>query len=127
MGRRREGRRDGTIFLPDLLVPLSQSSRGRKESGAAGTDNHHSRAMQSECCFPSLSFAQLGHNPNRVMLSPRSASSSTYCHYEGDPTDKFTQALALLLHQIYSSNWANLEALHIPFKWGYDTLISNNG
>ena len=45
---------------------------------------------------------------------------------EGDPSDKFTQALALLLHQIYSS-WANLEALHIPFKWGYDTLISNNG
>ena len=47
--------------------------------------------------------------------------------YEGDPTDKFTQALALLLHQIYSSNWANLDALHIPFKCGYDTLISNNG
>ena len=47
-------------------------------------------------------------------------------NYEGDPTEKFTQALALLFHQMYSSNWAHLKAQNIPFKWGYDTLISNN-
>ena len=50
----------------------------------------------------------------------------TLAAYEGDPTEKFIQALALLIRQMYSSNWAYLKALNIPFKWGYDTLISNN-
>ena len=36
--------------------------------------------------------------------------------YEGDPSDKFTPALALLFHHIYSSIWAHLKALSILLK-----------
>ena len=50
----------------------------------------------------------------------------TVVNNEGDPSDKFTKALARLFDHMYSSHWAHLKALHIPFKWGYDTLISNN-
>ena len=57
-----------------------------------------------------------GARETRVILS---------MEYEGDPSNKFTLALALLFHQIYSSNWAHLKALSILLKWGYSSLISN--
>ena len=43
---------------------------------------------------------------------------------EGDPSDKFTQALALLLHQIYSSYWGQMKDLDILFELGYGSLDS---
>ena len=49
----------------------------------------------------------------------------TVVNNEGDPSDKFILALALLFHQIYSSNWAHLKAPSILLKWGYSSLISN--
>ena len=48
----------------------------------------------------------------------------TFAKYQGDPTEKFTQALALLLHQIYSSYWGHMKALGILFQWGYGSLDS---
>ena len=44
--------------------------------------------------------------------------------YEGDPTDKFTLALALLIHQIYPSYWDHMKALGNLLKWGYGSLDS---
>ena len=45
--------------------------------------------------------------------------------YEGEFSIKFPQALALLLQQIYSSNWSHMKALGIFFKWVYSSLISD--
>ena len=44
--------------------------------------------------------------------------------YEGFPTYKFPQALALLFEKIFSSIWVHMKALGILFKWGYGSLIS---
>ena len=49
----------------------------------------------------------------------------TFAKYQGDPTEKFTQALALLLHQIYASYWGHMKALGIFFQWRYGSLNSS--
>ena len=51
--------------------------------------------------------------------------SSTRDVYEGISIEKFPQALALLLHKIYSSYWGHMKALGILLKWGYGSLDSS--
>ena len=61
----------------------------------------------------------------REWQSAEISTDSISLEYEAWFSIKFPQALALLWHQIYSSNWDHMKGLNLLFKWGYSSLISN--